>query len=356
MKRTVIFLCAFCAVISFGFAGKGFAADAAKAEKPYYEEEQVFEFNADKHPSNHASTIAQMPNGDLLATWFGGAKEGMPDVAIWTSRKSAKNKSWTKPSVLIDEPGVPEGNSLLFTDSKGVVWLFFVRKYDPKWDAWDKTYLYVQTSKDGGVKWTAPRKLQDKMGWMVRNNVTELPGGRLLLPIYLDSSPMQCMLWLSKDGFKTWEEKRVPLTKPESSQPTFVWLGGEKLLMMARNKGIQGKIWSASSDDLGGDWYDVKKTKLSNPDSGINMIRLKSGAIVLAYNDSGFYRTPLTIALSEDGGKTWPYRKNIETDKKEYSYPFMIQTKDGRVHLVYTADDRRIIKHAEFNEAWLRSK
>jgi predicted neuraminidase len=126
--------------------------------------------------------------------------------------------------------------------------------------------------------------------------------------------------------------------------------------MYARHMGVPGKIWSARSDDLGKTWYDVKKTKLPNPDSGLNFIRLKSGALVLAYNDSGFYRTPLTVALSIDDGKSWPWKRNIETDKKEFSYPFIIQSRDGNISMVYTADDRHVIRHAEFNEAWLKSK
>lgn len=329
------------------------ALASTEGEKPIFKVEPVFSFD-ESRPANHSSTIAQMPNGDLLVTWFGGSSEGKPDVALWSARKPAGADAWNKPAPIVDEPQVPEGNSVLFTDSKGTVWLFFVRKYDPKWDAWDKTYLFIQTSNDSGFTWTEPRKITDQMGWMVRNNISEMPDGRLLLPIYHEASPVQCLLWLSGDGFKTWEERRVPVTKPESEQPAYVYMGGEKFLMYARHVSVPGKIWSARSDDLGKTWFDIKKTKMPNPDSGLNAIRLKSGALVLAYNDSGFYRTPLTVALSTDDGKTWPWKKNLETEKKEFSYPFLIQSRDGNIHLVYTADDRRIIKHAEFNEAWLK--
>lgn len=325
-----------------------------RAEEPFFKTEEIFSFDASR-PANHASTIARMPNGDLLATWFGGSREGMPDVAIWSSRKLAGAASWSKPAPLVDDPAIPEGNSLLFTDSKGTVWLFFVRKFDPKWDAWDKTKLFLQTSTDNGFTWTQPRMMLDEFGRMIRNNVTELPDGRLLLPIYLEGETMQCAVWLSGDGFKTWDERLVPVTKPFNEQPAFVYLGGERLLMYARHYGVPGKIWGAASDDLGKTWRDVKRSKLPNPDSGIDAIRLESGALVLAYNDSAFYRTPLTVALSEDEGKTWRIKKNIETAQKEFSYPFLIQTPDGRIHLSYTADDRRVIKHAEFNEEWLKS-
>ena len=95
--------------------------------------------------------------------------------------------------------------------------------------------------------------------------------------------------------------------------------------------------------------------KFYNPDSGINAIALKSGAIVLAYNNNPWDRTPLNLAMSEDGGKSWPYTKTLETRNMEFSYPFMIQDSDGIIHITYTSDGRKFIKHAEFNEAWLKN-
>lgn len=346
------------AVVLIALFGLRFVSAPARAAEPASDLtiESIFDYDAEKHPANHASTIAQMPNGDLLATWFAGSAEGKPDVAVWASRKPAGSDKWTAPAPLIDEPGIAEGNSILFTDSKGKVYLFFVRKYDEKWAAWDKAKIFLQTSDDSGKTWTEPRLLLDEMGRMIRNNVIELPDGRLILPIYLDAEPISSLIWISSDGFKTWEERTAPLSKPANLQPAVVTLGGEKLLMLCRNQGVPGKIWEIRSDDLGKTWTKPVKTKLPNPDSGIDMIRLKSGALVLVYNNNQFYRFPLTIALSDDDGKTWKYKKNIETEQKEFSYPFLVQTADGMIHLTYTADDRRIIKHAIISEEWLKSK
>jgi predicted neuraminidase len=330
------------------------AAQTPPEAVPFFSSEAIFDFDAQRHPANHASSIAQMPNGDLLATWFGGSAEGKPDVAVWSSRKPAGKDKWTAPAPLIDEPGIAEGNSLLFTGPKGTVYLFFVRKYAEWWAAWDKAKIFLQTSDDSGFSWTAPRLLLDEMGRMIRNNVVELPDGRLLLPVYLDSEPSASLIWISGDGFRTWEESAVPVSKPENLQPAVASLGGGRLLLLARYKDIPGKIWESRSDDLGKTWSKPVKTKLPNPDAGISMIRLRSGALVLVYNNSGLSRTPLTVAHSEDDGKTWPRKKNIETAQKEFSYPFLIQTADGHIHLTYTADDRRTIKHAEFNEEWLK--
>jgi predicted neuraminidase len=346
MRETIFFLCFALAIVS---------GAAAAGEKPYFKVEPVFQYD-ESHPENHSSSLAEMPNGDLLATWFAGSSEGLPDVALWSSRKPAGSNEWTKPAPLVDEPGRPEGNSVLFTDSKGKVWLFFVRKYDPKWDAWDKTKIFLQTSRDSGYTWTEPRVLEERLGWIIRNGVLELPGGRLLLPVYTDAEPKRSLMWISGDGFKTWEQRDVPVTIPGNIQPAFVHTGGDTLLMFARHYTVPGKIFFARSEDMGKTWTKPKKMKFKNPDSGIDAIGLKSGAIVLAYDDSMLVRWPLCIAMSEDKGKTWPFNKTIETEYMEFSYPYLIQTKDGLIHMIYTAYDRQFLKHAVFNEAWLKSK
>lgn len=165
---------------------------------------------------------------------------------------------------------------------------------------------------------------------------------------------MRSLLWISGDGFETWETREAPVTKPPNIQPAYVHLGEERLLMYARHHTVPGRIWFSVTNDMGKTWMEPKKMKFPNPNSGIDAIGLKSGAIALAFNDSPLSRTPLVVALSEDGGRKWPHKKTIESEVMEFSYPFMIQAKDGSIHLIYTANDRKLIKHAEFNEAWLK--
>lgn len=322
---------------------------AASEEKSYFETEPIFDFD-ESHPENHASTIARMPNGDLLVTWFGGTKEGLPDVALWAARRPEGSKTWSKPERIVDNPGMAEGNSVLFTDSKGKVWLLYVVKFGEGRTDWGKSNLLVQTSGDSGFNWSEPRKVTCSCA--IRNNITELPDGRLLLP---SSSQLQSSVCISGDGFRTCEEYTAPKTKPGNNQPAVVSLGGGRMVLFARHFGEGGKVWMSISSDWGKTWRKPKKTKFKNPDSGINAIALKSGAIVLAYNDNAWDRTPLSVALSEDGGKTWPYIKILESRFMEFSYPFLIQDSDGIIHLTYTSDGRKFIKHAEFNEAWLKN-
>lgn len=328
-------------------------AFAAPAEEPFFESGPVFAFDAARL-QNHASSIAEMPNGDLLVTWFGGSKEGMPDAAVWSSRRVAGSKKWSDPVKIIDDPKFAEGNSVLFTDSKGKVRLFYVVKFEERWDAWEAGKIYLRTSDDAGFSWSEPRVLIDKTGWMIRNNVIELPGGKLLLPVYTEN-PKQSIAWISGDGFRTWEEYKVPLTDPGNYQPAMAYAGGTKIVMAARYGGNPGHVWMSISDDLGKTWRDPKKMKMKNPDSGISLIALKSGALVLAYNDNPWVRTPLCVALSEDGGRSWPHKRTLETASAEFSYPFLIQDKNSHIHLTYTSNNRKLIKHAEFNELWLKN-
>ncbi|HOO55702.1 MAG TPA: exo-alpha-sialidase [bacterium] len=330
------------------------AACMPAAAEAYFKSEKVFEFDENR-PQNHASTIAEMPNGDLLVTWFGGTSEGLGDVALWICRKSAQTGEWSKPERLVDNPELAEGNSVLFTDSKGKVWLFYVLKYAEKWDAWDQCNVFLKTSEDSGMTWTEPRKLTDKLGWMIRNNIIELEGGTLVLPTYIEE-PIHSYIWTSNDGFETREEYSVPVTEPGNSQPSIVYLNNGKFLVFGRYHGVPGKIWMSMSSDYGKTWKKPRKMKFNNPDSAINGIRLKSGSIVLAFNDSKWYRTPLTVALTENDGRNWDFKKNLETEKAEYSYPFMIQSEDGLIHLTYTSENRKFINHVIFNEEWLKSE
>jgi len=136
-------------------------------------------------------------------------------------------------------------------------------------------------------------------------------------------------------------------------QPTVVQLSDGSLLMYMRTSGLK-KIYQSRSTDNGRHWSKPEPTQFKNPDAGINLLKCKSGNIVLAFNDSTSGRTPLSLALSVDDGKNWLTIKNVETSPGEYSYPYMNQDNRGNIHLVYTYN-RKKIKHIEFDEEWLRS-
>lgn len=332
------------------------AAMAAASETPFFQTGPVFAYDASR-PSNHASSIAAMPNGDLLATWFGGTREGLPDVSLWAARRSPGGH-WSQPYVLVSDPDRALGNSVLFVDSKGLAWLFYVIKYGEGWADWGTCHISVQTSNDSGATWSDPRRITRELGYIIRANALETPDGKIMLPLYIEdpARPMQSVVWVSGDGFISWDEYRVPVTDPANLQPSVAPLDADHYILFARHHTVPGKIWVSLSSDGGKTWKEPFKHRLNNPDSGIALITLRSGALVLAWNDSKFVRTPLKVALSDDGGKTWPFEKTLETASGEFSYPFLVQAPDGAIHLTYTSDNRKLITHAAFNETWLRSR
>ena len=327
------------------FSPTAFAGD------PFFRSERIFEPSAER-PANHSSSIVVLNDGTLAATWFGGSKEGLPDVGIWLSRRPAGSDEWTPPVEIIDDPEYAEGNSVLYEDRDGLLHIFYLVKYEERWDAWESSRIFERTSGDGGASWSAPRLLSDDMGIAIHHNIVELTDGKLLLPVY-EEIPPQCAAWISADGFTTWEEHRVPLTEPGSSQPDVVLLDDGSLVMFARHHGFPGRIWMTVSGDGGATWREPKKTKLKNPDSGLAAVSPDGKTIVLAFNDNAYVRTPLSLAFSADGGRTWSRAKPIETDSQEFSYPYLVAAPDGTIHLTYTAENRKTIKHAEFNLEWL---
>ena len=116
-----------------------------------------------------------------------------------------------------------------------------------------------------------------------------------------------------------------------------------------------GYIIRAESHDGGSTWSEGKDSRFPNPNAAIEFIELKSGRLLLIYNDSMSRRTPLTAALSSDRDRTWPIRRNIIEGDGDFAYPSAFQARDGRIHLVFTSDRRTVVNHAVFDEDWILS-
>src|SRR5205085_8603520 len=101
-------------------------------------------------------------------------------------------------------------------------------------------------------------------------------------------------------------------------------------------------------------WSEGKDSHFPNPNAAVDFLKLRSGSLLLVYNDNMNDRTPLTVSMSTDGDKTWRYKRNIATGPYDYAYPFAIQTGDGKVHVVFTSHERTVIQHAVFDEAWVK--
>jgi predicted neuraminidase len=304
-----------------------------------------FIFDSVSFPQCHASTIAETPDG-LAVALFGGTAERNPDVEIWFSK--FVNNGWSKPVSLangIQSPRkrYPCWNPVLFQDPGGALLLFY--KVGPSPDSW---WGEMKTSMDNGITWTPSKKLPPGILGPVKNKPLLLKNGMLLCPSSSEDHGWQIHFEMTKDLGNSWTKTGSISNqgKFQVIQPTLLQFTGNNIQALCRSK--NGMIVSTSSNDNGYTWSNLAPTDLPNPNSGIDAVTLKDGRNLLVYNHvavpkgkSGGPRSPLNVAISEDGTH-WSAIAVLEKDEGEYSYPAIIQTRDGLIHITYTWQRKRI--------------
>jgi predicted neuraminidase len=292
-------------------------------------------------PSCHASTIEQTSDG-LVAAWFGGTRERAPDVGIWVSLQ--RDGKWSTPvevanGVQPQGPRLPCWNPVLFQQPNGGPLQLFYKLGPTPHDWWG---MLIQST-DAGKTWSKPRRLPDGILGPIKNKPVLLADGTLLCPSSLEEHGRSVHLERTKDQGKTWTAT-PPLEDPNhfgAIQPTILDHGPAGIQILCRSK--QKQIVESWSHDGGKTWSPLAATQLPNPDSGIDAVQLADGRSVLVYNDTTAHRTPLNIATSPDG-ITWKPGPVLESGPGEYSYPAVIQSDDGLLHITYTWKRQRI-KH-----------
>lgn len=141
-------------------------------------------------------------------------------------------------------------------------------------------------------------------------------------------------------------------------QPAVVQLDRDHLVAYCRRgggygPGHEGYIVRAESRDGGMNWSEGTDTLFPNPNAAIDLFKLKSGNLLLVYNNSQIDRNPLSLALSTDGEKSWSVHRDIATSNLDFAYPYTIQTQDARIHVVFTSHRRSVINHVTFDESFL---
>jgi predicted neuraminidase len=328
-------------VLMVGTTGAMAIAGDAGSQQAVVEAELIFPPDAAATPACHASTIVQTPDGTLLAAWFGGAEEGANDVGIWLARR--EDAAWSKPvevanGVMSPQKRCPCWNPVLFQPRIGPLVLFF--KVGPAPDAW---WGEMMSSSDSGRTWQGRRRLPPNVLGPSKDKPVELPDGRILCPSSTEHAGWRIHLEVTRD-LKTWGVIG-PLNDPcqvGAIQPTILQYAGGRLQMLCRTQGT-GLIAQCWSPDAGRTWGELTLTGLPNPNAGIDAVTLRDGRQLLVFNNTPHGRTPLNVAVSSDG-KQWNVVLTLEDEPGEYSYPAVIQTTDGRVHLTYTYL-RKSIKH-----------
>lgn len=289
-------------------------------------------------PQCHASTICETKSG-LVCAWFGGTKEKHPDVGIWLSRHDGK--AWSPPvevanGVQDETKRHPCWNPALFQMPDGPLLLFY--KVGPSPSTW---WGMLIRSDDAGQTWSKPERLPDEIAGPIKNKPVLLADGRMLCPSSTEDKGWRVHMEWTSDAGKTWE--RTPALNTGvvggAIQPTIL-RHGDKLQMLCRNR-LPTTILQSWSDDGGKTWSDLAPTELPHPGSGIDGVTLANGKHLLVYNHTQRGRSPLNLAHSEDG-KTWQAALVLESEPGEYSYPAIVQTSDGLVHITYTWKRQRV--------------
>jgi predicted neuraminidase len=302
-------------------------------------------------PSCHASTIVSTSYG-LLAAWFAGTEEGNKDVGIWVSRYS--EGKWSKPSEVAN--GIqnklwryPCWNPVLY-NSHSKILLFYKVGASPS--AW---WGMMMTSDDEGKSWSEGAKLPKNIFGPIKNKPVLLENGELLCPSSTENDGWRVHMEFTSDYGQTWERTAALNEKTTGAiQPTIITHKGGKIQMLCRS--TSSKILTSESIDNGYSWSPLSETDLPNPNSGIDAVTLKDGRHLLIYNHLTKGRNMLGVAISEDGLK-WQAAAMLENDMEgtEFSYPAVIQSDKGLIHITYTWK-RMLIKHVVIDPQKIKGK
>ena len=365
-------------------------------------------------PQNHASKLLELSNGDILCAWFAGTQEGVSDISIFLSRLNKETDCWSKAEKMSMDPERSEQNPVLFEDNSKKLWLFYTAQ---KYGNQDTAIVRYRTSEDYGYTWSDEAVFFDEPGTFIRQSIIILNDGTWLFPIFRcavktgekwtgdhDTSAVK----VSTDKGKTWKEYMVP----DSVGLVHMCINKLKdgtLTALFRSRWADNIYRSTSND--GCHWTVPTKLELPNNNSSIQSFVLDDGDIVMVFNNInsdqsqqrraslydeidegtvddaernitkdvpedklgrkavwGVPRAPMTIAISHDGGLTWPAVKIIqdgdgiclsnnskEKKNREFSYPSVLQSRDGRIHMTFTYF-RQVIKHVILTKNWILEK
>jgi len=334
-------------------------ASCGDQSSPIVLEEFIYDTLTAKTPQCHASTVAA--SGDyLIAAWFGGTHEKNKDVGIWVSRKSGD--AWSEPLEVVngiqnDTLRYPCWNPVLFQPKEGPLVLFYKVGPSPR-EWWGRKII----SHDNGNTWTEDAALPEGFLGPIKNKPVELADGSVMYPTSTEHDGWKVQMEFSNAGFTEWRKTGDLNDGKEigAIQPTILFHPDGVIQALCRTQ--QGFVSDLWSEDNGKTWGEMGRSILPNPNSGIDAVTLKDGRHLLVYNpvaDNWGARVPLTVSVS-DNGSDWtdvlelePLPHGADPEKLEFSYPAVVQTDDGKVHIVYTWN-RKTVKYVVLDPSQIK--
>lgn len=318
----------------------------------------------------HASTLARLPDGQFLAAFFAGQREGEGDVAIWLAR--TQGGVWQPPVRRVAEDGVAHWNPVLHVQDD-TIWLFY--KVGPTVHDWVTRRVI---SHDCGQTWSSPQPLvpgEALPRGPVRSKLLVISNGEWLAPASIETEEFwDAFADISADCGETWSKRDVPIDHEQRHgggpgeiwtglaanalwetdvERVFKWDGVIQPTLWESSPGVihmlmrstRGCVYRSDSADFGRTWCPAYATRLPNNNSGIDLVKLDDGRLVLAFNPIGGNwgrRYPISLAWSGDNGASWERLVDLETEEGEFSYPAIIADEE-RLHLTYTWNRKNIV-------------
>ena len=331
--------------------------------RPGFTHEAPFDPRTATGRYKHPASITELANGDLYLAYYGGDGEYAPSTAVYGSRKPKGSPAWTTPVKIAQDPFYSAGNPVVWQAPDGVVWLWYVVRPGATWST---ARIAARISRDGARSWSDTSFITFEEGTLVQAAPAVLASGEYLLPVWKETGYDTEVVAADSASFfllydpkkRTWTESTRVHSRVGNIEPSAAELEPGRLIAFCRRAGGYGPgapgypayIVRAESNDGGRTWSPGEETGFPNPNSAVALLRLASGKLLLVFNDSLTDRTPLTAVLSTDGGKTFSRKLNLAGGGNDYAYPYLIQARDGMVHLVYTSQRRSTVNHLAFTE------
>lgn len=330
--------------------------------------------------SAHGPGLLETPAGTLLCCWFAGTFEGDTDVNIVVSRLDRGSSAWSEPAMISTDSEFSNQNPSLFLAPSGEIWAMYTSQRGREEGKDNMQYTSVikrQVSRDDGLTWGEPEVVLPEEGTFARQAIQVLSNGRWIYGLWLCTDSESGLAGdpsafaISDDEGATWRRVDMPGSSGRV-HPSLVELEDGHLVAFMRSREADF-IYRSESADYGDTWTVPEPTPLPNNNSGIAAVRLASGRVAIAYNHNSApstygktgawpaLRNPVSIALSEDGGRTFPLIRHIERGEgyagkenrfsnRQYEYPCLIQASDGMLHLAYAYQTRRGVKWVTLSE------
>jgi predicted neuraminidase len=333
-------------------------------------------------PLSHVASLAPLSGGRVAASWYSGSREGAKDVGIYLSKLNPAKRIWSKPRRVLDRGKASRdlsrhvkkiGNSMLYSDRASLaaqsaqpaqpaqvekLWMFYSTVSEGGWSMSTLSYTY---SLDEGLTWARSRRMQLSPALNLTNNVKNKPipmdDGTFLIPAYHELKEKFSEAIIFDPESMTYRKSRMS-SFYRAIQPAISAGHGGELTAIFRNMSRDSRKFAllSKSHDGGQTWSRLTETDLLNPNSGLDTISLSDGRLLVAANDLEDSRHRLSLLVSDNNGRNWKRIHIVEEaeETNEFSYPYLIRDTEGRIHLAYTYNRKRI-KHVMFNEAWLAS-